>query len=70
MGLFDSGDSEQNNESTAGFSPADEISGGGGGAMKRVIDEEAGVVIYAVDSGNSYAMSAVPIEDTDLEIEE
>lgn len=37
--------------------------------MKRVIDEEAGVVIYAVDAGNSYAMTADPIEDTNLEIE-
>lgn len=69
MGLFDSDESGQDSESTAGFSPADEISGGRGVAMKRVVDEEAGVVIYAVDAGNSYAMTAVPIEDTDLEIE-
>ena len=69
MGFFSDNDAAQGDSPTAGFSPEDKLGGAGKGGMKRVIDEEAGVVIYAVDAGNSYAMTAVPIEDTDLEIE-
>ena len=67
MGLFDNSDSAQGGERTGGFAPADALGGAGKGGMKRVIDEEAGVVIYAIDAGNSYAMTSVPLEDTDLE---
>jgi len=61
MGLL-GGDGEN-----AGFDEADKL---GAAEKKRVIDEEAGVVIYAVSPQSSgYGVTAVPIEDTDLETE-
>jgi hypothetical protein len=57
-----------NDDDTAGFKDADKL---GSATKKRVIDEEAGVVIYAVaPQSDGYGLAAVPIEDTDLEIEE
>ena len=50
-------------EETGGFSEADALEAE---AAKRVIDEEAGVVIYAVSHGQGYGVTAVPLEDTNL----
>jgi hypothetical protein len=69
MGLFDSGESEEDNESTAGFSTGGEL-GGFGKNARRVIDREAGVVIYSITYGDERSITAVPIGDTDLQIEE
>lgn len=74
MGLFSSnkdGD-EVGRKERGGFKTADRIATS---AAKRVIDEEAGVVIYAVKynsdmnpaaDGGGYGLTAVPIEDTKL----
>lgn len=57
--------------SKGGFKPAEQISGGANiGNMKRVVDEEAGVVLYAIKERNTYALTAVPIEDTELGLDE
>lgn len=49
-----------------GFARAEQINQSG----KRVIDEEAGVVIYASAGGTGgYAMTALPIEETDLTLD-
>ena len=39
------------------------------GTLKRVIDHKAGVIIYAYDNGQSGGLTAVPISQTDLELE-
>jgi hypothetical protein len=50
-----------------GFKEGEKI----GTTAKRVIDEEAGVVLYAVKyEGAGYGLAAVPIEDTQLSIDE
>jgi hypothetical protein len=36
------------------------------GTLKRAVDPEAGVVIYADKNGNAGGLSAVPLTDTDL----
>lgn len=58
-------------EKKGGFTESDLLKGDN---TKRVIDEEAGVVIYAVadgqGNGHGYGLTAIPIEKTDLEIEE
>ena len=78
MGLFGSDTSEdesEKNKQRAGFTPADRISPGAaspfdGRWVKRVIDQEAGVVLYAVNiDDNSYRLTAVPIADTKLELD-
>ncbi|WP_224333450.1 hypothetical protein [Haloprofundus halobius] len=38
------------------------------GTLKRAVDEEAGVVIYAYKSGNGAGLSAVPLSQTTLDI--
>jgi len=53
----------------AGFEQGEKLSGGAGATLKRVVDEEAGVVIYAADTTNGYAMTAVPLDETDLEVD-
>jgi hypothetical protein len=35
--------------------------------VHRVVDEEAGVVVYAMTGGQSAGVSTVPLEDTDLD---
>lgn len=69
MGLFNSDESEDDDANTAGFSTEDEL-GGIGRDAKRVIDKEAGVVIYSITYGQNRSIAAVPIGDTDLEIRE
>ena len=68
MELFGSDDSDddQSTVDRAGFAEAEDIKGG---TAKRLVDEEAGVVLYAVAGIDGYGLTAVPIEDTDLEIE-
>ncbi|MBP1988312.1 hypothetical protein [Halolamina salifodinae] len=36
------------------------------GMLKRAIDREAGVVIYAYKNGNAGGLSTVPLSETDL----
>ena len=36
------------------------------GTLKRAIDREAGVVIYAYKNGNAGGLSTVPLTETDL----
>lgn len=36
------------------------------GTLKRAVDEEAGVVLYAYGNGNAGGLAAVPLADTDL----
>jgi len=62
MGLL-GGDGEN-----AGFEEENKLSSQN--VKKRVIDEEAGVVIYAISPPDEgYGITAVPIEDTDLEVD-
>lgn len=60
MGLIGGG-----SDKSAGFEQGESISGGGGNC-KRVVDEEAGIVIYAVDAPNGYGVTAIPKSETDL----
>lgn len=39
------------------------------GTLKRAIDRDAGVVIYAYKNGNAGGLSAVPVSETDLDAE-
>jgi hypothetical protein len=68
MGLLGGGGGD---EEKGGFSESDLLNGDN---AKRVIDEEAGVVIYAVadgqGNGHGYGLTAIPIEETNLEIEQ
>ena len=70
MGLFDNNDSddEPDKKDRGGFKEAEYFSGNQ--FRKRVIDKEAGVVIYGVGNNKSFGLAALPIEDTDLEIDE
>jgi hypothetical protein len=74
MGLLssDDDDDEAGAKKRGGFKTDDRITTT---PAKRVIDEEAGVVIYAVNfdrypvtEAGGYGLSAVPIEDTDLNL--
>ncbi|QCJ46755.1 MULTISPECIES: hypothetical protein [Haloprofundus] len=38
------------------------------GTLKRVVDEDAGVVIYAYTNGNAGGVTAVPLSQTELDI--
>ena len=67
MGFLSSDEDDDDSAVTAGFDEANQISGSGKHGMKRVVDEEAGVVIYAIDGGNTYSIAAVPLSDTDLD---
>jgi hypothetical protein len=77
MGLLSSDDEEDiGKRERGGFKTADRITTH---AAKRVIDEEAGVVIYAVKfnsdmnpaaDGGGYGLTAVPIEDTNLTLDD
>lgn len=69
MGLFsqDDDDDEPGKKERGGFKEAEQFSGNQ--FYKRVIDEEAGVVLYGAGTNNAYGLAALPIEDTDLEIE-
>lgn len=40
------------------------------GAIKRAVDTEAGVVLYAYKNGRAGGLSAVPLAETDLEAED
>jgi len=40
------------------------------GTLKRAVDEEAGVVVYAYKNGNAGGLSTVPLSDTDLDGDE
>ncbi|QGA82756.1 hypothetical protein [Halomicrobium sp. LC1Hm] len=64
MGLFDGEELIER----GGFRPRKNLEGG---TCKRVIDEEAGVVLYAVmvNGKEGYGLTAVPIEDTDLTLD-
>jgi hypothetical protein len=77
MGLFGGPDEESDTDATreegvgqgdpvrGGFEPGDALAARG----KRVVDEEAGVVLYAtVTEAGGYGLAAVPIEDTRLEL--
>ena len=57
MGLFSSGDVE---------SEHDKLDVGAISSMHRIVDKEAGVVIYANQSGNT----AVPISETELSLDD
>lgn len=69
MGLLDKATSETDD---VGFTKATSI---GNGKAVRVIDEEAGVVLYGMKvqkgdgtaKGGGYGLTAVPLEDTNLE---
>ncbi|GAB7014443.1 hypothetical protein [Halolamina salina] len=39
------------------------------GTLKRAIDREAGVVVYAYKNGNAGGLSTVPLSATDLDAE-
>lgn len=71
MGLFDSDDADDSTstDATGGFEPADSILPHPPGESKRVIDTEAGVVVYATNGSNGYGLAAVPLADTDLQSE-
>jgi len=64
MGLLGSDDSED--PERGGFNPAYKLKGG---YARRVIDEEAGVVIWAVKTKEGYGLTSLPIEQTDLSID-
>ncbi|NHX37030.1 MULTISPECIES: hypothetical protein [Halolamina] len=40
------------------------------GTLKRAVDPEAGVVIYAYKNGNAGGLSTVPLAETDLATED
>ena len=70
MGLFGSG-SEYSKSDRGGFKDGTEFYTG---TAKRVIDEEAEVVLYAVQvpesEGGGFGLTAVPLKDTALELDE
>jgi hypothetical protein len=69
MGLFSKSDEEGDETDRAGFERGKKISSHVADT-KRVIDEEAGVVLYAVKNlkkGGGYGLTAIPIDETDLE---
>lgn len=39
------------------------------GTIKRVVDHEAGVMLYCYNNGNAGGMAAIPISETDFEME-
>lgn len=73
MGLFDTDDGNDDEadapdaDATAGFEPADRITPHPPGESRRVVDSEAGVVIYATNGANGYGLAAVPLAETDLD---
>lgn len=65
MGLLGGSDYPQ-----AGFEDGDQVKSG---TTKRVVDEEAGVVLYAWMERNmagGVALTAIPIDQTDLDPED
>ncbi|KTG11646.1 hypothetical protein AUR64_00180 [Haloprofundus marisrubri] len=38
------------------------------GTLKRVVDEDAGVVIYAYTNGNAGGVTSVPLSQTELDV--
>ena len=66
MGLLTS--DEVDDPETAGFNEADGFTNHG--SAKRVVDEEAGVVLYGLNHKGSFSMTAIPIDETDLEIDD
>lgn len=79
MGLFGGGEKREQKRkqkvARAGFEPKELVSDTG---AFRVIDEEAGVLLYGVkiEKGDvtakdgGYGLTAIPIDQTDLEVEE
>jgi len=65
MGLFN--DEKSAREIRGGFKPAESVHQG---TKRRVIDEEAGVVIWVVKYSDGYGMTSLPIEQTDLTIDD
>ncbi|WP_224270684.1 hypothetical protein [Haloprofundus salinisoli] len=49
------------------FASARPRDAGFSGTLKRAVDEEAGVVIYAYKSGNGAGVTAVPLSQTKLD---
>jgi len=67
MGLLGSDDNDDGQTQRGGFETAEELNKG---FKRRVIDEEAGVVIWAVRCNDGYGMTSLPIEQTDLTIDD
>jgi len=64
MGLSDDSD---DGSDRAEFEPAANFSA----ITRRTIDREAGVVLYAAyEGGEGYGLAAVPVKDTDLELDD
>ena len=64
-----SGDGVDGNESTdalAAFATATVADDDFHGTLKRAVDHEAGVVIYAYNNGSAGGLSTVPVSETDL----
>ena len=64
MGLFSDTDDPDEHTTRGGFEDAEAFTGNQ--FRKRVVDEEAGVVLYGVGNNKSFGLAAVPIEDTNL----
>lgn len=52
--------------SRGGFVPTSELDTGDGTTVERVVDEEAGVVVYALCGDDGSGLAAVPIDETSL----
>jgi hypothetical protein len=75
-GVDENGESSPQNATSAGdgdeADPLTELDtaslsrGDPNGTLKRAIDREAGVVVYAYKNGNAGGLSTVPLSETDL----
>ena len=73
MGLFsddgsDSTDSADS-DSAVPFNEVEEIAQHSLASGIRIVDEEAGVVVYGINSSGGYGAAAVPLKDTELQNE-
>ena len=70
MGLFSDDGSDTDSDSAVPFKQVEEISQHSFPSGIRILDEEAGVVVYGINSSGGYGAAAVPLKDTELENEE
>jgi len=70
LGLFgsDSGEKDGENTQRGGFTPSSQVNPSRQ-SVRRIIDEEAEVVIYLVGDSTGTGLTSVPLKDTELDID-
>lgn len=56
-------------ERTVSLAEAHVVDDDPNGTLKRAVDREAGVVIYAYKNSNAGGVTAIPLSETDLDLE-